>query len=164
MPRTRAIFERVFALPWSTRLNNIDSVSNPLSTLSNAGVVDDKSVKSKLPLSESTSSSQTQQTPPINAIDSVLINHSKSSSTSERLELQFVAVESGLDATLLNARINREQSSLASFTSIKDSPARYWTSMKTLRRWLFTEHKAYASSRLTAKDVNVIDSAVLLSY
>lgn len=78
------------------------------------------------------------------------------------LSLDFEAVESGIsDPMIYQARVDREQKSLKSFNQqLKEK----WQTWEELHHWLFTEHNAYASQRLSQKKRNIIDSEVLKTY
>jgi hypothetical protein len=61
--------------------------------------------------------------------------------------LHFEPVSSGInDETIVQARINREMKSLRSFEA---NLVGKWATLEELHQWLFTEHDAYASKRLS---------------
>ena len=66
----------------------------------------------------------------------------------------------GLEGEVLRSRIEREESSLRSF--VRDTRHKFGD-MRELRSFLYTEHKAYSSSRLLLGHVE-IDPKVKLSY
>jgi len=75
---------------------------------------------------------------------------------SEPYSVEYRAAPAGItDEHVLQVRKERESSSLDSFTT---SVAPVMKSMQEMHRWLFTQHKAYAASRLLVK--NKKDDAV----
>jgi len=73
--------------------------------------------------------------------------------------LTFVAVEAGIeDQTVLQLRKDKEQKALRDY---------HWDSLYDLHTFLFTQHTAYATVRLTKEyesKVPVISEALLKSY
>ena len=82
----------------------------------------------------------------------------------KHVSLEYVSVESGIsDAAILEARTSRELKSLQSFLKFV---APQWQSFHQLHNWLFTQHSAYAASRLINQDQNrkQVDQEALKSY
>eukprot|EP00607_Mallomonas_marina_P006209 CAMPEP_0182435154 /NCGR_PEP_ID=MMETSP1167-20130531/74045_1 /TAXON_ID=2988 /ORGANISM="Mallomonas Sp, Strain CCMP3275" /LENGTH=193 /DNA_ID=CAMNT_0024625877 /DNA_START=253 /DNA_END=834 /DNA_ORIENTATION=- len=76
------------------------------------------------------------------------------------LHIQYISVSPGLSSSALESRVLREKSSLRSFLT---HTVHQFSSMSELHDWLFTQHTAYASSRLLSTRPP-IDPEVLKSY
>ena len=80
-------------------------------------------------------------------------------------QLHYLAAESGIaDKTILEHRIAREKQSLVTFE--QNAPTQY-RSLQEMHTWLFTQHGAYASSRMSRKDYHTaeaMDATVMQSY
>jgi hypothetical protein len=78
------------------------------------------------------------------------------------IHLSFMPVEPGIeDPLILKARREKELSSAKGF---QESTATKWKSLQELHDWLFTEHEAYASKRLTKTRPKITNDALLKSY
>lgn len=79
--------------------------------------------------------------------------------------LQFVSAASGInDVSVLEKRRARERSSLVSFE--RNTVGRF-SSLKDLHSFIFADHNAYASTRVTQKDYHnaeTVDPEVLATY
>ena len=82
------------------------------------------------------------------------------SNLSNDVKLEFIAVDAGLPEETLQVRKDREKASLYTFESIVKHK---FTTLQMMSEFLFTQHEAYASSRLlhTRKP---IDKNVLKTY
>jgi len=74
-------------------------------------------------------------------------------------KLFFVEAAAGLDATLLDTRTKREQASLRTFEAGKHA----YTDLLELHTYMFSQHAAYAASRMTHPRVP-LDKDVLATY
>jgi len=74
-------------------------------------------------------------------------------------KLHFIEVAAGLEPALLEVRRQREQASLAAFEAGKDA----YSDLEQLHAYMFTQHAAYAASRLTHARVP-LDKDVLATY
>jgi uncharacterized SAM-binding protein YcdF (DUF218 family) len=74
-------------------------------------------------------------------------------------KLHFIEVGSGLDPALLKVRRAREQVSLAAFEAGKHA----YSDLEQLHTYMFTQHAAYATSRLTHARAP-LDKDVLATY
>jgi hypothetical protein len=71
-----------------------------------------------------------------------------------RAELTFVPVSGGLSGPELDARVQREQESLARIVNLRSR----LTTLHHVHEWLFTEHQAYANDRAPTNLGIVADS------
>lgn len=78
-----------------------------------------------------------------------------------RYELSFEAAsDTGLDASMIQARVERERQSLISF---REKAGKKIASLEDLHRWIYTEHRAYTSAGRASSD-RVHQPEVLESY
>ena len=78
------------------------------------------------------------------------------------LRLRFEPVPAGLPPDVEASRRAREKSSLASFNVLAGSGK--INTFGELQNWMFSEHAAYAATRLTKDRAEVIDSEILKTY
>ena len=131
MPRTKAIFERVFSLPLMASKD--------------------------YPMSSFTDFERWYRSIPFLFLPAYHHYQKK------EVILEFIAVDAGIsDQQTLQARSERELKSLQSFIR-NVSPK--WESFHQLHQWIFTQHSAYAASRLLDKNRHAqVDKETLKTY
>ena len=76
-------------------------------------------------------------------------------------DFEFEQVPAGIDdPEILKARIEKEAGALKSFQQLSSS----WSSFEDLHTWLFKDHNAYASKRLSKPRAKIANSALLKTY
>lgn len=115
MPRTRAIFDFVFALPQTTGAFGYGATSALRGLIGSSDPI-----------------------------------------------ITYISAKAGVsDPHLLQVRVEKEAAALAQF---REGPVLRVRSFQELHSWLFTQHSAYATSRLTNKPTNNIPADLLKTY
>lgn len=76
-------------------------------------------------------------------------------------DFEFEPVAPGIDdPEILKARIEKEADALKSFQKLSNM----WSSFEELHNWIFTDHNAYASKRLSKPRAKISNNALLKTY
>lgn len=183
MPRVKAIFSHVLSLPRYSTEEELEELKNRRAVEDEANRIKDAK---KAAVAEGVSSGETAKEkkarPPALSLSARRPSYSSSSSKASKnqqqqpgtvdqdnksqIQVSFVSVDAGVsDSETLQARIEKEQQAQVTFEELTKKKL---TSMQGLHDWLFSEHGAYASSRLTQsaqkQQQNKLNPALLKSY